>query len=67
MLLRPMPTRPCPHCQRPARYLKDSSANSLVEYYRCDHCKDVWVVDPKDPDKPLRLVTLPRDPTHSKP
>jgi hypothetical protein len=51
----------CPKCQRPARFLKDSSTDALVDYYRCDHCNDVWVVDPRVPDTPLRSVTLPRD------
>jgi hypothetical protein len=62
-----MSSRLCPRCERPARLLKDSSTNALVDYYRCDRCNEVWVVDRKDPDTPLRSVTLPRDSPDGKP
>ena len=57
-----MPNRPCPRCQRTGRFLKDSSAIALVDYYRCDFCNEVWCLDKSDPDKPHRIVTVPRKP-----
>jgi len=55
----PMPHRTCPTCQRPGRLLESASANSLVDYYRCDHCGHVWAHDKRNPDAPPRDITLP--------
>ncbi len=62
-----MPTRPCPRCQRTGRFLKDSSSIALVDYYRCDFCNEVWCLDKSDPDKPHRIVTVPRKPEQAEP
>jgi hypothetical protein len=43
----------------------ESSAVAHVDYYRCDHCGEVWVLDRGDPTKPPRLVTLPKPPDDS--
>jgi hypothetical protein len=55
-----MPNQTCPRCQKAGRFLVDSSANALVDYYRCDPCGVVWVLDRYDPSKPPRLVTRPK-------
>jgi hypothetical protein len=55
-----MPNRPCPRCDRTGRFLKDSSSIALVDYYRCDYCGEVWVLDRSDPTKPPRSVTQPK-------
>jgi transposase-like protein len=55
-----MPNRPCPRCHKTGRFLKDSSSIALVDYYRCDHCGEVWVLDRSDPTKPPRSVTQPK-------
>jgi len=49
--------RPCPTCAKTGRFLVDSSANAYVDYYRCDFCGNVWVLDRGDQIKPPRLVT----------
>jgi uncharacterized Zn finger protein len=35
----------CTECFRTGRHLAASSENSLVDYYRCDHCGHVWAID----------------------
>lgn len=57
-----MPNRPCPSCGKTGRFLEDSSEIAHVDYYRCDPCGQVWVLDRYYPDKPPRLVTQPKDP-----
>jgi hypothetical protein len=57
-----MPNRPCPRCHQSGRFLKDSSALALVDYYRCDYCNEVWCLDRRDPAKPPRFVTVPKKP-----
>ena len=56
-----MPNRPCPRCQRTGKFLKDSSAIALVDYYRCDFCRMVWCLDKTDPNQPPKFVTPPPD------
>jgi predicted RNA-binding Zn-ribbon protein involved in translation (DUF1610 family) len=53
-----MPQWTCPTCQRPGRLLESASANSLVNYYRCDRCGHVWAHDKCNPDDPPRDITL---------
>jgi hypothetical protein len=52
-----MPKRSCPKCGKTARFLADSSATAVVDYYRCDFCGAVWVLDRADPTQPPRFVT----------
>jgi hypothetical protein len=33
---------------------------AVVDYYRCDTCGAVWVLDRNDPIKPPRIVTCSR-------
>jgi len=40
----------------------DSSDQAHVDYYRCDFCGNVWVLDRADPTKPPRLVTQRKTP-----
>ena len=46
------PHRLCPVCRTPARLLPDSSANSIVEYYRCDDCGRIWSHRKDNPESP---------------
>jgi transposase-like protein len=55
------PERPCPHCYATGRFLVDSSKQAQVDYYRCDSCGFVWVLDRSDPAKPPKSVTLMKD------
>ena len=55
-----MRNRPCPRCRKDGRFLDASSANALVDYYRCDYCGTVWALDQDDPTKPPRHVTPPK-------
>jgi hypothetical protein len=52
-----MPYRFCPVCREPGRMLPESSADSLVEYYRCDTCGRVWTHRKDDPRSPAKSVT----------
>lgn len=52
-----MPMQPCPDCGGAGRFLTDSSENASVDYYRCDRCGAVWVLDRVDSGKPPRIVT----------
>jgi len=61
-LVLPMPNSPCPTCGKAGRFLGDSSEIAHVDYYRCDSCREVWVLDSSDPDGPPRLVTQPKGP-----
>jgi hypothetical protein len=61
-----MPSRPCPRCNRTGQFLRDSSAIAMVDYFRCDFCGMVWVLDQRDPNQPPRLVTVPKE-SESKP
>jgi uncharacterized Zn finger protein len=54
--------RPCPNCGKSGRFLVDTSKIAHVDYYRCDFCGNVWVLDRSDPTKPPRFVTQPKDP-----
>jgi hypothetical protein len=56
-----MPNRPCPNCQKTGRFLVDSSANAHVDYFRCDHCGYVWVLERSDPNAEPRVV-MPQKP-----
>jgi hypothetical protein len=47
----------CPICGQPGRPLPDSSADSDVEYYRCDECKQVWSNRKDDPESEAKRVT----------
>jgi len=38
----------------------DSSASATVDYFRCDGCGEVWVLDRTDASKPPRSVTFPK-------
>ena len=59
LALRPMPTRPCPHCRKPApRHLPHSSEQALVNYYRCDDCGHVFAIEKGQPDGPHHPVTV---------
>ena len=40
-----MPARTCPKCGIPGRHLVASSENAIVDYYRCDRCGHVWIID----------------------
>ena len=54
-----MPHRSCPTCEKPGRLLPDSSADSVVEYFRCDSCARVWSHRKNDPNSPAKSVTVP--------
>ena len=56
-----MPKRPCFICGITARFLKEVSNNSDVDYYRCDRCGAVWTLDRADPNKPPFIVYAPDD------
>ena len=49
----------CPTCQTPGRLLPDSSANAVVDYFRCDSCSRVWSHRKDDPNSPAKSVTTP--------
>ena len=51
------PASMCPICGQPGRPLPDSSADSDVEYYRCDECKQVWSNRKDDPESEAKRVT----------
>ena len=53
-----MPFRLCPVCRKPGRLLPDASKESVVDYYRCDECKQVWSHHKADPNSPPKAVTL---------
>ena len=58
-----MPTRPCPHCLKPApRHLEYSSNIAVANYYRCDACGFVFSVAKDQPDGPHRPVTTNNPP-----
>jgi hypothetical protein len=55
-----MPTHSCPDCQHAApRFLPASSADSSVNYYRCDPCGHVWTIPKDNPNGPPHHVTRP--------
>jgi len=56
-----MPHRVCPTCGKPGRLLPDSSADSIVEYWRCDTCGAVWSHRKDDPNAPAKSVTRASD------
>ncbi len=62
-----MPDRPCPRCRKTGRFLVDSSASATVDYFRCDGCGEVWVLDRTDASKPPRSVTLPKRDSDDRP
>ena len=45
-----MLNRPCPNCEKTGRFLADSSEIARVDYYRCDSCGEVWILDRTDPE-----------------
>jgi hypothetical protein len=54
-----MPHRLSPVCREPGRLLPDASANSVVDYYRCDTCHQVWSHRKDDPESPAKSDTTP--------
>lgn len=54
-----MPQCTCTTCQQPGRLLESASADSLVNYYRCDRCGHVWAHDKRSPDDSRRDITRP--------
>jgi Zn-finger nucleic acid-binding protein len=58
-----MPHRLCPVCRTPGRMLPESSADAVVEYYRCDTCGRVWTHRKDELNSSAKLVTtLPTTP-----
>ena len=55
-----MPNRPCPNCGKTGRFLVETSKDAIVDYYRCDGCGAVWLLDRSDPNQPPKLVTPPK-------
>lgn len=37
--------------------LVETSKDAHVDYYRCDSCGTVWILDPGDSTKPRKFVT----------
>ena len=56
-----MPYRACANCGLPARLL-DVSRDSVVDYYRCDACGEVWTHDRADSESAPRRVTFSKPP-----
>ena len=42
-----MPASVCPKCRRNGSHLAASSEHSIVDYYRCEWCKYVWMITKK--------------------
>ena len=43
----------CPICNQPGRQLEGITRDSHVDYFRCDPCWHVWLLDSKfEPDGP---------------
>ena len=50
-----MRIRRCPRCEdQSGRFLADASRLAGVDYYECNHCGEIWIVDPMNPTRPLR-------------
>ena len=49
--------RPC-QCQTSPRLLEGASAESRMNFYRCDTCGHVWTIPKNDPDGPIHIVTV---------
>jgi hypothetical protein len=56
-----MPYRFCPVCREPGRMLPESSADSLVGYYRCDTCGRVWTHRKDDPQQGRSALACDED------
>jgi hypothetical protein len=60
-----MPHRICPICGRPGRLLTPTDTTSLVDYYRCDACGEMWSFDPLKPNARQTPID-PKVPTKKK-
>ena len=53
-----MERRLCPICDKPGRFLPESSADGYVDYYRCEACGHVWHTPKDKPDGPISDVIV---------
>jgi hypothetical protein len=51
-----MRSQPCPLCGTAGAFLSAPSRRLELDYYECEHCGEIWAVDPADPAKSPRLV-----------
>jgi uncharacterized Zn finger protein len=58
----------CPGCHTTTtRWLEGSSDGSIVDYYRCDTCGQVWTVSKVHPQAPPKTVVRGRTPVSGPP